>query len=208
MLWGYAMPKHGEENWRVLWRKRGKTTIATEEAVLHTYDPGTVPRPSPNEIVVVNQLEMQEAAPAQIETDIEKADLDVSKDEGQEKTAVTTEDEPVKPLIQPAKAELYSELSIVLTFISILVALAISIIEFMGIALEKCASCAEAAENSDGLDGRWWRFWEACNDSSGYIGAGIVGVMLVCGAVFLGLRRHRRKQAERKTEAASVIENT
>lgn len=202
------MPKHGEENWRVLWRKRENTTIATEEAVLPTYESGTVPQPSPNEIVVVNQLETQEAPSAHSEADIEKADLDVSKDEGQEKTPVTVDDEPVKPLIQPAKAVLYSELSIVLTFISILVALAISIIEFMGIALEKCASCAEAAENSSGLDGRWWRFWEACNDSSGYIGAGIVGVMLVCGAVFLGLRRYRRKQAERKREAASEIDST
>ncbi|BGP56763.1 hypothetical protein JCM8202v2_004393 [Rhodotorula sphaerocarpa] len=74
-------------------------------------------------------------------------------------------------------------ISVVLTIISIIVALVISITEFMGLALEKCASCSEAADNDSGLSGSWWRFWRAINDNSGYIGAGVVGMFV---AVFVG----------------------
>lgn len=67
-------------------------------------------------------------------------------------------------------------------------------IEFMGLALEKCAKCTEAAESSSGLDGRWWRFWAAANENSGYIGAGIVGVMLFCGMAFVIARKWRSQR--------------
>ncbi|KAK9895050.1 NicO-domain-containing protein [Cystobasidium minutum MCA 4210] len=215
MLWGYAMPKAGEENWKILWKKRNSFGSITEKVVLDdtkeeaaeavsSVEPTTLREPSPEEIGVINQLEAQPVHSKQSNMDAEKAEKGLSQDIDAEKGNISAEDEPIKPIIRPAKAELYSELSIVLTLISILVAFAISIIEFMGIALEKCTSCAEAAENSSGLDGRWWRFWEACNDSSGYIGAGIVGVMLLCGAIFLGLRRYRRKKAERSEKAENV----
>lgn len=204
------MPKPGEENWRTIWRRREKAgTTKLSVSPPSTEQVPELKAPS-DEIAVIAELDT--AHEVQTPADDEKKEIktaeEVCQETDLEKASDNKEDEqdPVidlKPLNQPAKAELYSELSIVLTLISILVAFAISIIEFMGIALEKCASCAEAAENSSGLDGRWWRFWGACNDSSGYIGAGIVGVMLLCGAVFLGVRRYRRKQAERMTPTGS-----
>lgn len=199
MLWGYAMPKRGEEHWKVMWRrsetlKAGPSQNDQSENEV-TAVPSLASRSTVNGEAMVDRTEsteeIQEGEKSQHQvindpdnTDLEKA----SQAEDEEEPAIS-------PLIQPAKAQLYSELSIVLTIISILVAFAISIIEFMGIALEKCAVCAAAAANSSGLDGKWWRFWQACNDSSGYIGAGIVGVMLLCGAIYIGLRRYRRKQA-------------
>ncbi|PRQ71705.1 High-affinity nickel-transport protein-domain containing protein [Rhodotorula toruloides] len=74
-------------------------------------------------------------------------------------------------------------ISVALTVISIVVALLISITEFMGLALEKCASCSAAADSNPNLSGRWWRFWRAVNDNSGHLGAGVVGLFVL---VFVG----------------------
>ncbi|GJN92761.1 hypothetical protein Rhopal_005799-T1 [Rhodotorula paludigena] len=97
-------------------------------------------------------------------------------------------------------------ISVVLTVISIVVALLISITEFMGLALEKCAKCSDAADNDPGLAGRWWRFWAAVNDNSGYLGAGVVGLFLV---VFLGwggvhLWNKRKEKREGKKAAFRI----
>ncbi|GAA5977290.1 hypothetical protein JCM10908_004926 [Rhodotorula pacifica] len=89
-------------------------------------------------------------------------------------------------------------ISVVLTIISIAVALIISITEFMGLALEKCSSCSDAADNDSGLSGRWWRFWRAFNDNSGYIGGGVVGLFI---AVFAGwgIAHFWNRRKERRT---------
>ncbi|WVF72327.1 hypothetical protein IAT40_007140 [Kwoniella sp. CBS 6097] len=75
------------------------------------------------------------------------------------------------------KTNTMSSLSIVLTLLSILVALSISLITIMGLIGENCARCTEAAEDPDGggLAGSWWRGWAKANDQSGYIGAAIIG---------------------------------
>lgn len=210
MLWGYAMPDPGEENWRTLWRKKEdvgqdipppvldaeeKSSLPTLETEATSDRKGNAEQDSSGEISEVNDPKITEAE------DVAEKDLEKNLQ------AEVKEGHMLDPAIQPAKARLYSELSIVLTIISIIVAFAISIIEFMGIAIEKCSSCADAAENSSGLDGRWWRFWQACNDSSGYIGAGIVGVMLLCGAVYIGLRKYRRRQATKLETPAKQDEN-
>ncbi|GAA6030432.1 hypothetical protein JCM8097_009105 [Rhodosporidiobolus ruineniae] len=90
-------------------------------------------------------------------------------------------------------------ISVALTVISIVVALLISVTEFMGLALEKCASCSDAAEHDPGLSGRWWRFWASVNDNSGYLGAGVVGLFVVVFATWgvmrwVGKRRERRER--------------
>ncbi|BGP49926.1 hypothetical protein JCM10450v2_005831 [Rhodotorula kratochvilovae] len=108
-------------------------------------------------------------------------------------------------MLPQASEEKLLNISVVLTVISIVVALLISITEFMGLALEKCASCSDAAENDPGLSGRWWRFWAAVNDNSGYLGAGVVGLfVLVFGgwAVvhFVGRARRRREGKRRAVE--------
>lgn len=197
MLWGYAMPKPGEEHWKRLWMKKELTRREVDRESLPTYELPTSSTEITNEAETKSKHDCS-STPVQVtDKTVDRDDEIVVESDIEKPLEASDEKAKVKTPIQSAKAELYSELSIVLTLISILVAFAISIIEFMGIALEKCASCADAAENSEGLDGRWWRFWGACNDSSGYIGAGIVGVMLLCGAVYLGLRKYRRKQAAR-----------
>ncbi|GAA5880234.1 hypothetical protein JCM8547_004783 [Rhodosporidiobolus lusitaniae] len=90
-------------------------------------------------------------------------------------------------------------ISVVLTVISIVVALLISITEFMGLALEKCASCSDAAEKDPGLSGRWWRFWAAVNDNSGYLGAGVIGLFII---VFAGWGIARWVEERRETKRA------
>lgn len=176
MLWGYAMPQPGEESWRIIWRSQ-------------------------------EEEQSENRLPLPVISEDSKADESQSPDiekgaEASEKNDEATEDKA--PQVQPrspARRELYSDLSIALTVMSIFVAFAISIIEFMGLALEKCAQCLEAAESSSGLDGRWWRLWAAMNDNSGYIGAGIVGAMLFCGIGFISLRKWKARQEKRVSTA-------
>ncbi|OCF35373.1 high-affinity nickel-transporter [Kwoniella heveanensis BCC8398] len=63
--------------------------------------------------------------------------------------------------ILSVKTNTMSSLSIILTLLSILVALSISLITIMGLIGENCARCTEAAEdpNGGGLAGSWWRGW-------------------------------------------------
>ncbi|GAA5855553.1 hypothetical protein JCM5353_006025 [Sporobolomyces roseus] len=99
-------------------------------------------------------------------------------------------------------------MSVVLTVISIVVALLISITEFMGLALEECASCSEAAENDSGLSGQWWRFWQSINDNSGYLGAGVVGLFIcVFGGWGIG-RWWKRRQARKALALEGTEERT
>ncbi|OCF39887.1 high-affinity nickel-transporter [Kwoniella heveanensis CBS 569] len=102
--------------------------------------------------------------------------------------------------ILSVKTNTMSSLSIILTLLSILVALSISLITIMGLIGENCARCTEAAEdpNGGGLAGSWWRGWAKANDQSGYIGAAIVG----CFAAILfgyygfswGYKRYQRRR--------------
>ncbi|GAA5906459.1 HoxN/HupN/NixA family nickel/cobalt transporter [Sporobolomyces salmoneus] len=87
-------------------------------------------------------------------------------------------DEKEMRLIMAQDQDKLLSMSVVLTVISIVVALLISITEFMGLALEECKKCSEQAENDPGLSGQWWRFWAAINDNSGYLGAGVVGIFV------------------------------
>ncbi|GAA6015519.1 hypothetical protein JCM11491_004380 [Sporobolomyces phaffii] len=87
-------------------------------------------------------------------------------------------DEHEMRLIMAQDQDKLLSMSVVLTVISIVVAFLISLTEFMGLALEECASCSDAAENDLGLSGQWWRFWQAINDNSGYLGAGVVGIFI------------------------------
>jgi len=84
------------------------------------------------------------------------------------------------------KRNTMSGLSIVLTFISIVVAFCISLLQIMGLIGDNCNSCKDAADDPDGggLAGRWWRFWAAASDNSGFIGAAIVGGFLLVVVVY------------------------
>ena len=59
------------------------------------------------------------------------------------------------------KANAMSNLSILLTVMSILVAFSISLITIMGLIGENCTQCQDAANADDGggLTGSWWRGW-------------------------------------------------
>lgn len=89
-----------------------------------------------------------------------------------------------------AKTATMGSLSISLTLLSIFVALAISLIEIMGLIGENCQKCTDAAEAEDGggLAGSWWRAWARANDASGYVGAAIVGVFVLILVVYHGAR--------------------
>ncbi|BGP18064.1 hypothetical protein JCM10213_008400 [Rhodosporidiobolus nylandii] len=120
--------------------------------------------------------------------------------EGEEDDEDTREDRATRLPI-PDQDKLLS-IQVVLTVISIVVALLISITEFMGLALEKCASCSDAAENDPGLSGNWWRFWQSVNDNSGYLGAGVVGLfVLVFGTWGIGAWWGRRKERREAKQA-------
>lgn len=88
-----------------------------------------------------------------------------------------------------------SNLSIILTLMSILVAFSISLITTMGLIGDNCAKCRAAAEAADGggLAGSWWRAWARANDNSGYIGAGIVGAFLLVVVCWYAHRLARKK---------------
>lgn len=198
MPWGYAMPKAGEEHWRVFGRK--KSALQNDSAVV-------MPERSPGSLELLESVLHKTCSEAEIHHAPQRLPSHVSNgvvrdpeagDKGD--TTITQTPTQAVPISSRTKSETYSDLSIILTLISILVAFAV--IEFMGIAPEKCGSCADAAENSSGLDGRKWRFWQACNDASGYIGARIGGVMVLCGALCLGLRRYCRRKARKLPQLA------
>ncbi|KAI0366880.1 NicO-domain-containing protein [Pilatotrama ljubarskyi] len=93
-----------------------------------------------------------------------------------------------------------SNLSILLTIMSILVAFSISLITIMGLIGDNCTPCktAASAEDGGGLAGRWWRGWASANDNSGYIGAAIVGSFITVVAGWYGARfLYRKWQARR-----------
>ncbi|KAF9242515.1 NicO-domain-containing protein [Melanogaster broomeanus] len=93
------------------------------------------------------------------------------------------------------KRNTMSNLSIILTIMSILLAFSISLIEIMGLIGDNCIKCQAAANAPDGggLAGQWWRGWARANDNSGYIGAAIVGAFaIIVGGWYLmqwGMRK-------------------
>jgi len=98
------------------------------------------------------------------------------------------------------KRNTMSGLSIVLTFISIVVAFCISLLQIMGLIGDNCNACKDAADNPDGggLAGSWWRFWAAASDNSGFIGAAVVGgFLLVVVAYYAGRwlsKRYKKRE--------------
>ncbi|BGP33720.1 hypothetical protein JCM10296v2_005524 [Rhodotorula toruloides] len=107
-------------------------------------------------------------------------------------------------MLRRADQEKLLGISVALTVISIVVALLISVTEFMGLALEKCASCSAAADFDPGLSGRWWRFWRAVNDNSGYLGAGVVGLSVLVFAGWGGGSWRSRRQERRRARAGEA----
>ncbi|OWZ63602.1 hypothetical protein AYX14_03272 [Cryptococcus neoformans] len=112
--------------------------------------------------------------------------------------------------VMKAKANTMSSLSIILTLLSILVALSISLIEIMGLIGDNCTQCQDAANDPDGggLAGSWWRAWARANDQSGYIGAAIVGCFAAILAGWYGAKWGKKKwKARRDANAAIVLED-
>ncbi|KAI1793273.1 NicO-domain-containing protein [Ganoderma leucocontextum] len=106
-----------------------------------------------------------------------------------------------------AKRSAMSNLSIILTTMSIVVAFSISLITMMGLIGEQCTACQNAANAPDGggLAGRWWRGWASANDNSGYIGAAIVGSFVFVVSSWYGCRfLYRKWHARRNWDAAQA----
>ncbi|TFK83817.1 NicO-domain-containing protein [Polyporus arcularius HHB13444] len=115
--------------------------------------------------------------------------------------ASESESESARRRTLRVKHNTMSNLSILLTVMSIMVAFSISLITTMGLIGDHCTPCQNAANAEDGgrLAGRWWRGWAHANDNSGYIGAAIVGSFVFVvgswyGARFL-YRKWQRQQA-------------
>ncbi|KGB74229.1 high-affinity nickel-transporter [Cryptococcus deuterogattii 99/473] len=109
--------------------------------------------------------------------------------------------------VMKAKANTMSSLSIILTLLSILVALSISLIEIMGLIGDNCTQCQDAANDPDGggLAGSWWRAWARANDQSGYIGAAIVGCFAAILFGWYGTKWGMKKWKARKDAKAAII---
>ncbi|KAI0822016.1 NicO-domain-containing protein [Trametes gibbosa] len=110
-------------------------------------------------------------------------------------------DEPVRRRTLRVKHNAMSNLSILLTIMSILVAFSISLITVMGLVGDNCTPCQNAAnaEDGGGLAGRWWRGWAKANDNSGYIGAAIVGSFITVVGSWYGARYLYGKWHARRT---------
>ncbi|KZV82273.1 NicO-domain-containing protein [Exidia glandulosa HHB12029] len=120
--------------------------------------------------------------------DAAEGDVEVGK-------PVHEEDQTQEAAILRVKRNAMSNLSIVLTVMSILVAFSISLITTMGLIGEHCAACRDAAENDPGLAGKWWRGWAKANDKSGFIGAAIIATFLLVVVIWYGVRYIRRRRA-------------
>ncbi|KAI0763623.1 high-affinity nickel-transport protein-domain-containing protein [Trametes elegans] len=105
------------------------------------------------------------------------------------------------------KQNAMSNLSILLTVMSILVAFSISLITIMGLIGDNCTACQNAAnaEDGGGLAGRWWRGWANANDNSGYIGAAIVGSFIAIVACWYGARAVYRKWRVRQVSTSGEL---
>ncbi|WWC69592.1 uncharacterized protein I206_103535 [Kwoniella pini CBS 10737] len=114
-----------------------------------------------------------------------------------------------KERIIRVKTATMSNLSIILTLISIIVALSISFITMMGLIGENCKKCLESAQdpNGGGLQGNWWRFWFKVNDQSGYIGAAIVGCFAFILSSYYGIKFGMSKY-KRKTKQHNPLDPT
>lgn len=91
-----------------------------------------------------------------------------------------------------------SRLSLVLTFLSILIAFAIGFIVLLGLIGDQCSRCSQAADRqaengNGGLEGRWWLAWRRANDNSGYVGAAIVGLFAAAVVGYFSIRWLRRR---------------
>ncbi|KAF7314435.1 Nickel/cobalt efflux system [Mycena kentingensis (nom. inval.)] len=121
----------------------------------------------------------------------EKTDT-AAANEKQQIPALHTQSEHVEAQNQ-LKLNVMSNLSIILTLLSILVAFSISLITIMGLIGEECGACQRAANapNGGGLAGSWWRGWANANENSGYIGVAIVGAFVLIVAGWYAYRRVR-----------------
>ncbi|TDL23298.1 NicO-domain-containing protein [Rickenella mellea] len=174
MLYSYA--GFPERSWAIFEKRDG--IAITTNSISETTDSRT---PVMNCATVVTEIPTLEQSPGD-STDIAErnADRDVPS-ASSPKTSIEAEcippsDEEKKRLLL-VKQHTMSNLSVILTLISILVAFSISLITIMGLIGDNCAPCRDAADAPDGggLAGRWWRAWAKANDESGFIGAAIVG---------------------------------
>ncbi|KIJ64544.1 hypothetical protein HYDPIDRAFT_40285 [Hydnomerulius pinastri MD-312] len=189
MLYSYS--GFADRSWRILESKSRVANSSDRDFA----DPGDEPamsEPPPSEI--------QAAEPSQ-EKDVDEVGIrrlsDQSRTPGEENalagdgkmgkdptgdrigTSVLGEDRADR--MTRVKRNTMSNLSIILTTMSILLAFSISLIEIMGLVGDNCAKCQAAASAPDGggLAGQWWRGWARANDNSGYIGAAVVGAFAV-----------------------------
>ncbi|BEJ12895.1 hypothetical protein CspHIS471_0300690 [Cutaneotrichosporon sp. HIS471] len=178
MLYAYAQPEL---------RTEGKFSLFERDKEMF------VPIPEPEGESTVSQEVEQSLSKPPLEPS-NSIDQSASKPEPQptEESSVAVLEVDVaeqrRRRVLAAKTATMGSLSISLTILSIVVALAISLIEVMGLIGENCRRCVKAAEAEDGggLEGSWWRAWARANDASGYVGAAIVGVFVLILVVYHG----------------------
>lgn len=129
---------------QVTQRDKATTTAEKSEAV-SGLNLAEVPRTSPT---------VQDGANIAVTDSKADADTDVAVSE-------PGEDESARRRTLRVKQNAMTNLSILLTVMSILVAFTISLITTMGLIGDNCTQCQTAAnaEDGGGLAGRWWRGW-------------------------------------------------
>lgn len=184
MVYAYAGFPEGPNKWRIL---HSPPKAREEERVI------SIRAQSSAAQTVVPDEGRQDIEPAVIVAleDPDSKDSKVGDDDADDA------DQSPEAAITRVKRNSMSDLSIVLTLMSILVAFSISLITIMGLIGDNCAKCRDAAESDPGLAGKWWRAWAKANDKSGIIGACIVGAFLLVVISWYTLRylyRRRRLQ--------------
>lgn len=193
MVYAYAPPRREEgRKWWALWEERRSDEHGDTEA-----------NSPPVEKVVSSDQAEQSCAP-----------IEMAGQERHDEEKAGSSNYPALPghaLPPPAT----TTLSLLLTTLSILLALIIGTIVLLSLIASRCTSCSAAAEAHDspdegaggaGLAGSWWSFWLAAGDASGYIGAGVVGLfaLLLIGWyggrwVWRSTRRQERNGGESGT---------
>ena len=207
MIWAYAPDLTSKGKIRVgLWEaeKTQEEIEVIEEAI--EYLPNQI-GDQKERIEIKDEAQMKEVRLDQAKSEIEVKALAAEKDDTEKVDFLpSNNEEPTNITDVRGKVDRSaSQLSIILTTLSIIIAFAVGIVELLGLIGQQCARCNRAADFQEsngrgGLEGRWWLTWRRANDNFGYIGAAIVGLFAVAVSAYFIARWMLSKRQRRQLD--------